>query len=89
MAQTAPAPSATLIDRIQYVFLRAGEIFFRVLPRSTGLALARLLGWLGYYVLPARKRVMLENLRIAFPDMPVAEREKESPERRPRHLPLE
>jgi KDO2-lipid IV(A) lauroyltransferase len=47
--------------------------FFQVLPRSWALALARALGLFWYYVIPVRRRVMLLNLRLAFPRKPLAE----------------
>jgi len=70
MAETESALSVTTSDRIQYLFLRLGESFFRIFPMCLSLAFARWLGYLGYYLFPARRRVMLENLHIAFPGIP-------------------
>ncbi|MBN1809779.1 MAG: lysophospholipid acyltransferase family protein [Planctomycetes bacterium] len=46
------------------------------MPRRVALALARLLGRTGYYLVRGRRRVMLENLRIAFPDMADRDRKR-------------
>jgi Kdo2-lipid IVA lauroyltransferase/acyltransferase len=47
----------------------------RALPRRTALALGRRLGTLGRWLQPGRVKIARENLRHAFPESTVAERE--------------
>ena len=53
-----------------YFLARLVIVFFRVIPRSAGVALVRLLATI-FYCLDARHRHIADvNLRIAFPEMP-------------------
>lgn len=55
--QGAPAPQAWWVRAVSAV------------PMRLLYALARLLAWLAYRVFPYRPKVVLENLRIAFPEL--------------------
>jgi KDO2-lipid IV(A) lauroyltransferase len=56
-----------------------GLAFFRLLSRlpwRVQRGLAAMLGWLCYYLVPVRRRVVLINLRLCFPEKTGAERRR-------------
>lgn len=46
------------------------------LPQSMRVRVGRLLGWLMYYAMPGRRRIAEVNLRLCFPELPAAERQR-------------
>jgi len=54
------------LNYIVYLIFRAVWIWGKILPMKPVFALARLLGNLGYYLLPGRRKIALRNLEIAF-----------------------
>ena len=59
----------------EYLIARGIFGLLGVLPRRAAVALGVGIGRLGYRVLGGLRRVAMRNLEIAFPEMPVAERE--------------
>ncbi|MCX7765310.1 MAG: lysophospholipid acyltransferase family protein [Candidatus Sumerlaeia bacterium] len=55
-----------LIDYITFYGAKPIILFIRLLPLNFALQMAKFFGWLAFYFFPVRKRVVLENLRIAF-----------------------
>ena len=53
-----------------FLFL-AGNI-----PLAISHVIGAVLGWLAYYLIARHRKVSLESLAIAFPDMPLAQRKK-------------
>ncbi|MBN1865743.1 lysophospholipid acyltransferase family protein [Candidatus Sumerlaeota bacterium] len=65
-----PRRRPTFSHRLEYVCLRIATAVFGGLSPAVQRATARFLSWVWFYVLPLRKRVVLENLARAFPDRP-------------------
>lgn len=61
---------------LEYIPFITIATIVRLLPRSTALALGRKLGKLGMHLQPKRVKIADDNLRHAFPDLPVPEREE-------------
>ncbi|MBN2496397.1 MAG: lysophospholipid acyltransferase family protein [Deltaproteobacteria bacterium] len=55
-------------------FLELASWLVRRLSLRAALGLGRALGWIWYHLIPVRRKVALDNLRRAFPDMQPAER---------------
>lgn len=55
-----------LKDYINFYGSKPFLFFIRLLPLNLALRLAKFFGWMAFYFIPIRKRVVLENLRIAF-----------------------
>jgi KDO2-lipid IV(A) lauroyltransferase len=57
-----------LRHRAEYLGFRLLRGGFRLVPRPLALLLGEVVGWMGGAVLRIRRRVVDENLRLAFPD---------------------
>ena len=57
-------------NRLEYILFLPLSFFARILPRNLALWLGSQLGWLSQYLLPKRKQQAIENMRLAFPQMP-------------------
>ncbi|MFQ5655714.1 MAG: lysophospholipid acyltransferase family protein [Planctomycetota bacterium] len=55
-----------MLDLIAYLFVIGLSRLLAALPLGAALALGRLLGSLGYHIIPIRRRVVLGNLRHVF-----------------------
>jgi KDO2-lipid IV(A) lauroyltransferase len=53
---------------LEYFFLFWFQKILRGMTHSGRYRLANILGWIGYFFIPYRKKVILANLRKAFPD---------------------
>ena len=51
---------------VETIFLWVFGSVFRILPRRAGLFLGRIIGRSGYYLAPGRRRLALDNLRLAL-----------------------
>lgn len=60
----------------QYILFRALAGFLRILPYGTVLGIGRLLGQFGYLVLKKRRKIAIENISNAFPEMMDAQAKK-------------
>ena len=69
-------PAQKLLDYAVYALVRLLICTIQALPPSACESLARQFGWLCWDVLRLRRQVVEENLAIAFPKRPVAEREQ-------------
>lgn len=67
-------PLVRALGRVLGVGFALGSGFLRVLPLEVALELGATVGRVGAYFLPKRRRTGLENLALAFPDEPPAER---------------
>lgn len=67
---------STLKHRFEYRLAAFFAGLFRILPVSWAVSLGMGLGWIGYKLIGIRKKVMLDNLRQAFPEKSRTEREK-------------
>jgi KDO2-lipid IV(A) lauroyltransferase len=56
------------LNYISYLITRAFMSLFAALPMSLGFAFMRALAKVGFYLIPGRRRVALENLKLAFGD---------------------
>jgi Kdo2-lipid IVA lauroyltransferase/acyltransferase len=65
-----------LQNRIEYVFYRTLAEVVKILPLRAVQRFGLGLGSLAYYVIPIRKKVTLNNLRLAFPEKTEAERRR-------------
>jgi KDO2-lipid IV(A) lauroyltransferase len=61
--------------KLEYIPFIITATIVRLLPRSTALALGRMLGKLGMLLQPKRVKIADKNLRHAFPDKTSDERE--------------
>ncbi len=68
---------ANVLNYISYLLIRLFMATFAALPMSFGFAFAKALGVAGYYLLPGRRKIALENLELALG----AERTEEERER--------
>jgi KDO2-lipid IV(A) lauroyltransferase len=59
-----------------YIFARFVIAFFRLLPRSLGIRLTRILAACAYYFDLRHRHIASVNLRIAFPELPDRERNR-------------
>ncbi len=66
----------TLQHRLEYAALRGAGFLFGILPRTINVLLALDLAFLAFDVLRIRRRVTLENLARAFPEMEPRRRRK-------------
>jgi Kdo2-lipid IVA lauroyltransferase/acyltransferase len=64
------------LDYPAYFLVRLVLIIFRILPRSLGIQLIRLLAHCIYYLDFRHRRIAAVNLRIAFPDLTDQERDR-------------
>ena len=55
------------------ILLNIISLKFRILPRSVALFIGRLLGLFIYYCVPIRKRIAVQNIKIAFPEFSPSE----------------
>jgi Kdo2-lipid IVA lauroyltransferase/acyltransferase len=60
----------------EYILVRLVLIIFRILPRSLGIRLIRLLAYCIYHLDSRHRRIAAVNLRIAFPDLADHERDR-------------
>lgn len=51
-------------------FVKLIAVMVAAMPRRWHLFCGKVLGWVWFYVIPIRKKVALENVRRAFPEMP-------------------
>jgi len=58
----------TILHRIEYAVLRTVIFFAGLLPVRCALALGALLGWAAWRIFGIRKKIVLINLKQAFPD---------------------
>ena len=58
--------------RIEFLVIQIFVFFINLLSRRAALRVGRFLGLFSWYLLPMRKRLVLENLEIAFPDKAAA-----------------
>lgn len=58
----------TTLHRIEYAVLRTVIFFAELLPVRCALALGAFLGWTAWSVFGIRKKIVLQNLRQAFPN---------------------
>lgn len=63
-------PDRSLKNIVEYILFMGLVLFIKILPRNASLRLGATLGRLSQYILPKRKRRALENLTLAFPEMP-------------------
>ena len=56
----------TLLQFISYLFLRLVCLVMTLLPVSVSYGAARTIGWLGFHVLRFRRKIVMDNLEIAF-----------------------
>ncbi len=68
-------PPPTLGERFEYLALRALVGTLGLLPRSVARALGAAIGSLVYRLLSRLRRTGMQNLALAFPQKPLAERE--------------
>jgi Kdo2-lipid IVA lauroyltransferase/acyltransferase len=70
VAQKKDRKAETTFDKIVGVPIRVFffllSFFFNVLPLQVGMEIGAFVGSLGYYVAPRRRRIALENLRLAL-----------------------
>ncbi len=62
--------------RVEYIAAVSAAFFFSILPVRISEAIGKLLGWAIYRILGIRKRVTLDNLRMAFPEKSEGERRR-------------
>lgn len=55
-------------NKIEYLLLKFLSFLISKLSIKTSQKLARVLAFIFYYLIPLRKKVVIKNLRIAFPD---------------------
>ena len=55
-----------MMNYLVYLLYRAFSGSISVLPLPVAFTMGRVLGWIGYYVTPAYRRLVLANLAIAF-----------------------
>lgn len=55
---------------VEYLFFLPIAKILRTLPRMAALRLGEILGIVGQYLLPKRKQLTIDNLQLAFPEMP-------------------
>ena len=73
---TSNPARVSLQHRLEYAALRSLGFMFGILPRTLALFVALKSAVLFFDVLRIRRRVTLENLKRAFPDLPPAHRRK-------------
>jgi KDO2-lipid IV(A) lauroyltransferase len=66
----------TARDRIEYALFRLLRAVLTALPESVSRSLGSALGWVAGVVVGLRRQVVLENLKIAFPDLDPGERRR-------------
>lgn len=55
-----------MVQYLEYLFLRAVCAVIRLIPFRSALRLARFVGRILYYLMGSRRRIALQNLRLAF-----------------------
>ncbi len=77
-AQSQPQPvrRATLREWLEYFGLRLIVAVLKWLPRSLSRVKGATIGFLAWHLIGRLRRIGLRNLSLAFPDMPLAERER-------------
>lgn len=65
--------SPTIGHRIEYGILRTVIFMMGILPLRLALGFGASLGWVAWCLLGVRKKIVLTNLRQAFPDLPLRE----------------
>lgn len=63
------ARNRDLQNRIEYLIFLPFAFFFRILPRMAALRLGEAIGFIGQYLLPGRKKIVIANLTQSFPEM--------------------
>jgi len=77
LSRSAAPPLRKRVKRAVRTWLvRALLLVLRLLPLRLALALGRAGGGMAYRILGGQRRLALEHLAIAFPDLPEAERER-------------
>jgi Kdo2-lipid IVA lauroyltransferase/acyltransferase len=74
--QPHPVRRASLREWLEYLGLRLIVAVLKWLPRSVSRALGSAVGALAWHLIGRLRRIGLRNLSLAFPDMPLAERER-------------
>ena len=69
-------PRSRWIDFGVYLAVRLGACFIQSLTDRAAIGFGHLMGWLGYALDKRHRRVADDNLRHAFPDLDVAERDR-------------
>lgn len=64
----------TLLHRIEYAVVRTMIFFAGLLPLRCALSLGAFLGWAAWSIFGIRKKIVMMNLRQAFPDRTMRER---------------
>lgn len=59
-----------IIDYFGFFLMLFFIFFFRFLPYEISLRLASILGFLSYYILPIRKKIVLQNIKKLYGDNP-------------------
>ena len=73
--QGAAANSAKIVfDFLVYLLVRVMVCLAQALSPETGVALSRFFAWCFTYLVPIRRRLIRENLAIAFPKLPPGQR---------------
>jgi Kdo2-lipid IVA lauroyltransferase/acyltransferase len=65
-----------LVSCFAYILARLVITLFRILPRSLGIALLKLLATCVYYLDARHRHIAAVNLKIAFPDLSAGERRR-------------
>ena len=63
-----------ILDYLVYLLVRVMVCLAQALSLETGVALGRFLAWCFTYLVPVRRRLIHENLTIAFPEMTSSQR---------------
>ncbi|MDR1925460.1 MAG: lysophospholipid acyltransferase family protein [Planctomycetaceae bacterium] len=66
--------SSTIFNFLVYIFVRVVFCIVQSLSLSVGHSFARGLAWVFTFLVPIRRRLLNENLMLAFPDLSAAER---------------
>lgn len=61
-------------DRLEYILFISLSLFLRIIGLKYSRKFAYILALLFYYIIPIRKKTVLENLNIAFPEKPHQEK---------------
>lgn len=76
MASPPPLPRPTLSHRIEYLAVLVARFLLAIPPKGAHGTIVRILSLLWFYCVPIRKKVVLENLGRAFPEMDVGQRRR-------------
>jgi KDO2-lipid IV(A) lauroyltransferase len=75
-SQPDPPGRASLREWLEYLGLRLIVAVLKWLPRSLSRVKGATIGFLAWHFIGRLRRIGLRNLSLAFPDMPLAERER-------------